>query len=166
MELSTPASQQSSMEQVEERFETWRRTRLKRCAVPDELWQVAESLYSEYSLYRISKALRLNYTDLEHRIKQKSSTVVTKNTYVPIFSVLCDASWMHNLSIGHIQLPAIHFCHRSTPTRRTRILLTNPQLTTNNLSHEIHANDSLPNLIPKDYLIGAKRITSGPTTNS
>ena len=84
MELSTPASQQSSIEQVEEQFKTWRRTRAKRCAIPDELWQAAESLYPEYSLYRISKALRLNYTDLKHRIEQKPSTVVTKAGFIEL----------------------------------------------------------------------------------
>ena len=76
MDLPLRAILQSGIEQVEEQFRTWRRTRAKRCAIPDELWQAAESLYPEYSIYHISKALGLNYTDLKHRIVQKPSTAM------------------------------------------------------------------------------------------
>ena len=60
-----------SLEEVCQQFEYWRRTREKRCPIPQELWQAAETLYPEYSLYNISKALRLNYTDLKQRLEGK-----------------------------------------------------------------------------------------------
>ena len=88
MDLPPRAIRQSGIEQVEEQFKTWRRTRAKRCAIPDELWQSAESLYPEYSIYHISKALGLNYTDLKHRIVQKPSTAmpatVTKAGFIEL----------------------------------------------------------------------------------
>ena len=88
MDLPLRAILQSGIEQVEEQFRTWRRTRAKRCAIPDELWQAAESLYPEYSIYHISKALGLNYTDLKHRIVQKPSTAmpttVTKAGFIEL----------------------------------------------------------------------------------
>ena len=88
MDLPPRAIRQSGIEQVEEQFKTWRRTRAKRCAIPDELWQAAESLYPEYSIYHISKALGLNYTDLKHRIVQKPSTAmpatVTKASFIEL----------------------------------------------------------------------------------
>ena len=60
-----------TLEQVRHQFEHWRQTRNKRCPIPKKLWQAAESLFPEYSLYHISKALRLNYTDLKKRIQEK-----------------------------------------------------------------------------------------------
>ena len=60
-----------NLEEVCQQFEYWRQTRKKRCPIPQELWQAAETLYPEYSLYNISKALRLNYTDLKQRLERK-----------------------------------------------------------------------------------------------
>ena len=66
-------SKSLTLEAVCQRFEYWRQTRKKRCPIPEKLWQAAESLYPEYSLYHISKALRLNYTDLKQRVEPKQS---------------------------------------------------------------------------------------------
>jgi hypothetical protein len=65
-----------SLEAVCKRFEHWRQTREKRCPIPEKLWQAAELLYPEYSIYNISKALRLNYTDLKKRIEQKQTASI------------------------------------------------------------------------------------------
>ena len=65
-----------TLDLVCQEFESWRQTREKRCPIPEKLWQAAESLYPRYSLYNISKALRLNYTDLKKRIKQKQTDSV------------------------------------------------------------------------------------------
>jgi len=71
MHQSETANKSPALEQVQQQFEYWRRTRKKRCAIPGKLWRAAESLYPEYSLYRISKALRLNYSGLKGRIDRK-----------------------------------------------------------------------------------------------
>ena len=65
-----------TLDLVCQEFESWRQTREKRCPIPEKLWQAAESLYPRYSLYNISKALRLNYTDLKKRIKQKQTASI------------------------------------------------------------------------------------------
>ena len=65
-----------NLEQVCQQFEYWRQTREKRCLIPEKLWRAAESLHPGYSLYHISKALRLNYTDLKQRLEQKQSTFI------------------------------------------------------------------------------------------
>ena len=65
-----------SLEKVCQQFEYWRQTREKRCPIPEKLWQAAESLYPGYSLYQISKALRLNYTDLKGRIEKKQPAFI------------------------------------------------------------------------------------------
>ena len=73
------ANESSAVEQVQQQFEYWRSTRGKRCPIPGELWRAAESLYPEYSLYHICKALGLNYTALKGRVEQKQ-TVSTPST--------------------------------------------------------------------------------------
>ena len=74
MDLPAPASKTSPLEQVQEQFEHWRGSRKKRGAIPDALWQAAVMLFPDYALHRISKALRLNYTALKHRVNAHRST--------------------------------------------------------------------------------------------
>ena len=74
MDLPAPANKKLTLEQVQEQFEHWRRSRKKRGAIPDALWQTALMLFPDYPVHRISKALRLNYTDLKHRINAYRST--------------------------------------------------------------------------------------------
>ncbi len=56
------------LKEIQNQFETWRQTRQKRTPIPDALWQAAVSLAKNHSILEISKALRLNYTDLKHRV--------------------------------------------------------------------------------------------------
>ena len=74
MDLPAPANKKPLLEQVQEQFVHWRRSRAKRGAIPDALWQAAIMLFPDYGLHRISKALRLNYTDLKHRVNVHRST--------------------------------------------------------------------------------------------
>ena len=57
-----------SLEQVQQRFESWRQRRKKRTRIPQNLWQAAVALSEEYSIYHLSKALRLNYTTLKKKV--------------------------------------------------------------------------------------------------
>ena len=60
---------ESSLEEVREAFENWRKTRVKRAEIPESLWHAAVALSKEHSTFAISKALRVNYTDLKRRIQ-------------------------------------------------------------------------------------------------
>jgi hypothetical protein len=57
-----------SLEQVQQRFESWRERRKKRTRIPPNLWQAAVALSEEYSIYHLSKALRVNYTTLKKKV--------------------------------------------------------------------------------------------------
>lgn len=57
-----------SLEQVRQRFESWRKRRKKRTRIPQNLWQAAVSLSEEYSICHLSKALRVNYTALKKQV--------------------------------------------------------------------------------------------------
>ena len=62
------------LEEVLDQFEDWRRTRNnRRDPIPGRLWKAAVQLADSYSIHSISKALRLNYSDLKDRVHQQSA---------------------------------------------------------------------------------------------
>ena len=59
---------QKSLEEVQGQFQGWRRQRTKGQRIPEELWQAAAGLYPRYSVYQISRTLRLDHMDLKARV--------------------------------------------------------------------------------------------------
>ncbi|BBO81121.1 hypothetical protein DSCO28_16870 [Desulfosarcina ovata subsp. sediminis] len=57
-----------SLEQVQQRFESWRQCRKKRTRIPQILWKAAAALSETYSISRLSKALRVNHTALKNQV--------------------------------------------------------------------------------------------------
>jgi len=57
-----------SLEEVQGQFQGWRRQRTKGQRIPEELWQAAAALYPRYSVYQISRTLRLDHMDLKARV--------------------------------------------------------------------------------------------------
>ena len=64
----------AEVEGVQRRIEHWRQTRRKRTAMPEELWAAAVGLAEEDSVYRIARALRLDYSTLKLRVVQAELT--------------------------------------------------------------------------------------------
>jgi hypothetical protein len=62
-----------SLEQVQQRFESWRQRRKKRTRIPQNLWKAAVSLSQEYSIFQLSKALRVNSTALKKQVAKFNS---------------------------------------------------------------------------------------------
>ncbi|RLB79903.1 MAG: hypothetical protein DRH24_11685 [Deltaproteobacteria bacterium] len=85
MKFKENSSKKSNLEEIREQFETWRKTREKRAAIPDVLWEAAVSLCPRYSLCQISKALRLNYSDLKHRVQASQSMLHSSPIIEPAF---------------------------------------------------------------------------------
>ena len=73
MDIAAPANKKPTLKRVREQFEHWRRSRGKRRTIPDALWEAAVSLFPNYPLNRISKVLRLNYSDLKHHVDAQQS---------------------------------------------------------------------------------------------
>jgi len=70
-----PAQTQNNhlaMEEVKGLFDQWRRNRKHRDPIPPSLWDAAISLAKSYSLYEISRSLRLSYNDLKARMQKPS----------------------------------------------------------------------------------------------
>jgi hypothetical protein len=66
-----------TLEKVQKQFETWRNTRKIRGPIPEELWESAIKLSKDYSIGKISRALRLSHSDLKERVGAPNS----KNTF-------------------------------------------------------------------------------------
>lgn len=79
------SSKKPTLDEIREQFGTWRKTREKRTPIPDALWEAAVSLSPRYSLYQISKALRLNYNDLKCRIQTSPSSLQSLPVIDPAF---------------------------------------------------------------------------------
>jgi len=58
---------------VRRRIEHWRRVREKRSPMPEELWTAAVSLAREHGLYRVVRALGVNYETLKARAGRLAS---------------------------------------------------------------------------------------------
>ena len=66
----TPQSETiPTLKQVREQFSVWRKSRGKRSAIPDALWQAAVNLCQDHSISKISSTLRLNHTVLKQRVQ-------------------------------------------------------------------------------------------------
>jgi len=74
------------LESVREQFEKWRQTKGKpREVIPEYLWEEAAKLRDKYPLSRISKALRVNQTDLKRRVMGQKAESVAKEQCAPLF---------------------------------------------------------------------------------
>jgi hypothetical protein len=71
--ISTPASDSSdpiTLEAVKFQFDQWRKTRSKRCKVPECLWNDVKQLSKQYSYSQISSQLRISYQQLHAHLTQ------------------------------------------------------------------------------------------------
>jgi hypothetical protein len=71
MKAEYPLGRQPRLQDVSTIFAQWRSTRKPRSRIPEHLWQAAVDLAPFYSIHQIARALRLNYTELKHRISWK-----------------------------------------------------------------------------------------------
>ena len=74
-----------TLEEVQNRFRIWRKSRKKRTSIPRDLWQAAIELTQYYSINIVSKALGLSYTDLKRRIKASRTDVCSSPSEVATF---------------------------------------------------------------------------------
>ena len=79
----------TSLEQVQQQFQTWRQSRKKRTLIPQHLWTAAVGLTGRYSICHVSKALGLNYTALKEQVlksttRQTSTGSVCSSTFIEL----------------------------------------------------------------------------------
>ncbi len=76
------AATQPTIEQLREKLVKWRKIKkYNREPVPKDIWKDATALARKYSIYKVSKALSLNYVNLKARVvgpsKKKAKNKIT-----------------------------------------------------------------------------------------
>lgn len=72
-----------TLEEALTQFDAWRSEPHSRRRIPDELWGAAVSLCREHSVLKVSRVLRLNYTDLKERFEH-SHLALPKEAFVEL----------------------------------------------------------------------------------
>ena len=85
METKHLSAETTAIEKVKQRFETWREVRKKRTRIPEELWQAAVELTSDYTPNKISQTLHVNYSVLKERIvSMKTAELGVEGDFVEV----------------------------------------------------------------------------------
>lgn len=64
-----PAALPADVRQVLARIERWRKTRKRRTAMPEQLWEGAVALARVHGVYWTARALRMSYESLKRRVE-------------------------------------------------------------------------------------------------
>ena len=74
-------AQSPVIENVKQKFKTWRKTRIRGTRIPEELWQAAVNVYhsEDLTLHKIAREFHLNQTDFKKHIR-KTIPVVKKSS--------------------------------------------------------------------------------------
>jgi hypothetical protein len=57
-----------AVEQLSQRIEHWRKTRLRRGRMPEELWEAAVEIAREHGVHATAASLRISYDALKRRV--------------------------------------------------------------------------------------------------
>jgi hypothetical protein len=89
------ASASEQLQQLKKRFDEWRAVRAPRSRLPEELWAAAAEIASQQGMYRVAKALRLDYSALKKRVSAASSAPASPAappTFVELLNAACPTS--------------------------------------------------------------------------
>ena len=76
----------AAVKRLRSRIEHWRKTRKKRCRMPEPLWASAVRLAKKHGIYPISRALRVNYMQLKRRVEGEAKRMPrSKSSSPPVF---------------------------------------------------------------------------------
>lgn len=89
-----PAELPADVRQIHARIERWRKTRKKRTAMPEQMWQGAVSLARVHGVYWTARALRLSYESLKRRVIARPGNGQGGNKDYPGFVELSPAQLM------------------------------------------------------------------------
>lgn len=76
MQAGEMTRKQSGLEELLDQIEGWRRMRPRPRAMPEPLWGEAAALARELGVYRVARALRLNFDTLKRRAKHSGTRAV------------------------------------------------------------------------------------------
>lgn len=108
------------LENVRSQIESWRRTRGKRCTMPENLWNEAVALAEDVEPYRVSRVLRLNYDSLRRHIVEKTVKPAGGDGFVElsgtqVFAQLTGGSPNHGSTIQVVSRDGARLTIQSAP---------------------------------------------------
>jgi len=74
----TPTFPTPTLSEVKAKFAAWRKNKQSK-RIPEELWDAAVTLSSEYSVHKISRGLSLSHADLKNRIASTEKRTACSN---------------------------------------------------------------------------------------
>ena len=74
-----------NLEEVRDKFQLWRNNKQGRGRIPDALWQGAVELCKDHSIFNVCRTMRLNYTDLKHRVQGTEKVAAPSSGYCSEF---------------------------------------------------------------------------------
>lgn len=86
MNIINPLNPSPTLEDVKGSFATWRKERVKRERIPDELWKQVHHLTKAYKISTIAIALGLNCQDMQNQLSKRfcSSSLDNPLTFVEV----------------------------------------------------------------------------------
>jgi uncharacterized OsmC-like protein len=72
--INEPRFQHPSLDEACQQFQDWRKQKRHGDRIPTPLWDAAVAACRQNSLVTVSRALRINYTDLKTRVEAADST--------------------------------------------------------------------------------------------
>ena len=78
MSMSEQVNLPLDLQDVRAQFERWRRERAGKDRIPETLWEAAVRISSSHSLHHVSRALRLNHSDLKKRVNDQKAVGVER----------------------------------------------------------------------------------------
>ena len=70
----------AGVKRLGERIEQWRQTRAKRTAMAPELWSAGAVLAERHGVYRVARALRINFECLKRRVAEAKTAAPTSTS--------------------------------------------------------------------------------------
>jgi len=97
----------TEVERVRQRFERWRRTRKKRCRIPEQLWRAAVAVAASYGVNPTARTLGLDYYELKKRLNAgPGGTAVEKQEMTGRFVEVVSATPMfHRECVVELESP-------------------------------------------------------------
>jgi len=74
-----------ALRHAEERFERWRRSRVRGTAIPEPLWRLAADLAVRYGVGRTASTLKLDFYSLKNRLPASTAAVAPAGGGQPAF---------------------------------------------------------------------------------
>ena len=85
-----------TLEEVQELFDQWRKTKKRRDPIPAALWQAAVSLTTQYSIHQVCQRFHLSYNKLKACAQGRPLVPVTFNSpaFIELEPVRVTTEWV------------------------------------------------------------------------